>query len=115
MEMERIEFPAGYSFAKLPAEYCPWHLQKDGKAVVATSTYNKEGWYVCYFNDGDEGHMAQFAAAMNAQAARIERLEKALRDARVAMEGWQSYASDYFKDKHDAADDLAAIDEALAE
>jgi hypothetical protein len=39
--------------------------------------------------------------------------EAALTRAKSDMEGWQAYVSDYFKDKHDAADDLAAIDQAL--
>ena len=48
-------------------------------------------------------------------AARVQLLAKALREAREDMEGWQAYASEYFRDKHDAAADLAKIDAALKE
>lgn len=46
--------------------------------------------------------------------ARIAELEECLREARVNMEDWAMYASDYFREKHALADDLAAIDKALA-
>jgi hypothetical protein len=48
-------------------------------------------------------------------AARVQLLAKALRDARESMPSWQSYASDYFKEKHNADKDIAAIDAALKE
>lgn len=46
--------------------------------------------------------------------AEIERLRAALRDARECVETWAGYASEYFRDKHDLAGDLARIDAALA-
>ena len=42
-----------------------------------------------------------------------ERLRKALRDAIEAIEAWGSYASDYFKDKHDFDGDVARARAAL--
>jgi hypothetical protein len=47
--------------------------------------------------------------------ARTKPLVEALERAREDMLGWQSYASDYFKEKHGAAADIEAIDEALAQ
>jgi len=46
--------------------------------------------------------------------AEAERLRAALRDARECVETWAGYASEYFRDKHDLAGDLARIDAALA-
>lgn len=46
-------------------------------------------------------------------AAEIERLRAALKDARVSVEGWADYASDYIKEKWDLKGDLARIDAAL--
>lgn len=40
-------------------------------------------------------------------AAEIERLRAALKDARVSVEGWADYASDYIKEKWDLKGDLA--------
>lgn len=45
--------------------------------------------------------------------AENERLRAALRDARVSVEGWADYASDYIKEKWDLKGDLARIDAAL--
>ena len=45
--------------------------------------------------------------------ARAERLAEALREARDAIEDWAGYASDYFREKHDLAGDLAKIDALL--
>lgn len=45
----------------------------------------------------------------------IERLRAALKDARVSVEGWADYASDYIKEKWDLKGDLARIDSALKE
>jgi predicted nucleic acid-binding Zn-ribbon protein len=45
--------------------------------------------------------------------ARVRALESALRRAREDMEGWAEYASEYFREKHDLAGDLDAIDAAL--
>lgn len=47
--------------------------------------------------------------------AEIERLRAALRAARVAVENWGSYASDFYREKWDLQGDLAHIDAALAE
>ena len=43
-----------------------------------------------------------------------ERLRAALRDARECIEAWAGYASEYFREKHGLAGDLARIDAALA-
>jgi hypothetical protein len=40
-------------------------------------------------------------------------LREALKDARECVEGWASYAGDYFRDKHDLEGDLARIDAVL--
>jgi hypothetical protein len=53
-------------------------------------------------------------ADLAAARAEIGRLTKALRDARDMVQSWSGYASDYFKDKHDLAGDLAELDAALA-
>lgn len=45
--------------------------------------------------------------------ARVEELTAGLIDARESIEAWGAYVSDYFKEKHDFADDLARIDAAL--
>jgi hypothetical protein len=47
-------------------------------------------------------------------SARAIVLEIALRRARNDIEGWGGYASPYFQDKWDLADDLKAIDDVLA-
>jgi hypothetical protein len=47
--------------------------------------------------------------------AQIAAKDAALRDARDSLEAWAGYASDYFKDKHDYAGDLARIDAALTQ
>ena len=49
----------------------------------------------------------------NHAADEIERLRAALKDARVSLEGWADYASDYIKEKWDLKGDLARIDAAL--
>jgi uncharacterized protein YigA (DUF484 family) len=49
----------------------------------------------------------------SAAEARVRVLTEALRRAREDMEGWAEYASEYFREKHDLAGDLAAIDAAL--
>jgi len=46
-------------------------------------------------------------------AAENEKLRAALRDARECVQAWAAYASEYFRDKHDLAGDLARIDAAL--
>lgn len=50
---------------------------------------------------------------MREAADEIERLRAALKDARVSLEGWADYASDYIKEKWDLKGDLARIDAAL--
>jgi len=47
------------------------------------------------------------------QHARILELTACLVEARSNMEDWAAYASDYFRQKHNLAADLAAIDEVL--
>lgn len=44
----------------------------------------------------------------------ITELVAALERAKDDMESWQSYASSYFQEKHDAQADLDAIDAAIA-
>jgi len=44
---------------------------------------------------------------------RADKLEEALREARDAIEDWAGYASDYFREKHDLAGDLAKVDALL--
>lgn len=52
-------------------------------------------------------------AALSSYKEEVERLRRVLAEARDDMQAWQSYASDYFRDKHDADGDLAKIDQAL--
>lgn len=49
----------------------------------------------------------------DALAAENARLREALREARDAIEDWAGYASDYFREKHDLAGDLAKVDALL--
>lgn len=49
-----------------------------------------------------------------ASAARIDRLETALRNAREALEDWGLYISDDMRQRHGFAGDLAEIDAALS-
>jgi hypothetical protein len=46
-------------------------------------------------------------------ATERDTLRAALERAREDMIGWAAYADEYFRDKHDLAGDLAAIDKAL--
>lgn len=48
-----------------------------------------------------------------AAEARVAVLESALADAIECVEAWSAYASDYFKDKHDLAGDLARLRAAI--
>ena len=48
------------------------------------------------------------------QAAEIERLITALKDARESLEDWSLYVDEYFREKHDFDGDIARIDKALA-
>jgi hypothetical protein len=54
---------------------------------------------------------------LRARIAELERerddLRTALVQAREDMIGWAAYADEYFRDKHDLAGDIAAIDAAL--
>ena len=54
----------------------------------------------------DEVHRLDRAAMVKARGA----LDRAKED----MRGWLSYVSEYFKEKHHADDDLAALEMALA-
>lgn len=65
MEMERIELPSGYWIASHSHIYALFTDKYGGDFIVAKGT--------------NIPALKEFAAAMNAQAARIERLEKALR------------------------------------
>lgn len=62
----------------------------------------------------DQG-TTQYCAEAARLAAENERLRTALRDARVSVEGWADYASDYIKEKWDLKGDLERIDAALEE
>jgi hypothetical protein len=63
------------------------------------------------------GCFAPNEAHLRARIAELERerddLRTALVQAREDMIGWAAYADEYFRDKHDLAGDLAAIDKAL--
>ena len=61
-----------------------------------------------------EGRATAWGTAANERAARIATLEKALREAIEMVESWGAYASDYFKDKHNLAGDIAELRAALA-
>lgn len=80
--------------------------------IVADRHWLSGSWVLYYLTDEQA---KACAAAMNAPDARMQILAEALREARDNMIGWQGYASEYFKDKHDTAGDIAAIDAALAE
>jgi chromosome segregation ATPase len=66
--------------------------------------------------DCDRLRASLHAAATRAVEAEAERdrLREALEEAREDVVHWAGYASDYFKEKHDLAGDLARIDAALA-
>ena len=67
-----------------------------------------------YFISQWPGEEPKTHDAVRFQAAdEIERLRAALKDARVSLEGWADYASDYIKEKWDLKGDLARIDAAL--
>ena len=52
---------------------------------------------------------------METAAQEIEKLRAALRLAIDAVEFWAAYATPYFQDKHDLADDLQKLRAALGE
>jgi len=58
---------------------------------------------------------ASFGDAFKRMTSEITRLRAALKAARVAVEDWASYASDFYREKWDLQGDLAHIDAALAE
>ncbi len=66
---------------------------------------------------GNRLHHVHRLWANNEHALRAEneRLRTALRDARECVQAWSGYASEYFREKHDLAGDLARIDAALEE
>lgn len=67
-----------------------------------------------WISGSSEGHEGDNSAPLEA-ATEIERLRAALRAARVAVEDWASYASDFYREKWDLQGDLAHIDAALAQ
>jgi hypothetical protein len=52
-------------------------------------------------------------ARISTLEALTDQLAEALRDAMENMDGWASYASDYFRTKHNLSGDLAEIASAL--
>lgn len=52
----------------------------------------------------------RMVATINAQAQRIADGRNVIKDARYNMESWGEYASKYFREKWDLADDLARLD-----
>ncbi len=67
-------------------------------------------------SDGNPGVCSNcMAGSESASAARIERLEAALRSAREALSDWGMYVSDHMRAKHGFDADMAEIDAALAE
>ena len=61
----------------------------------------------------NERDLVQAQSTIHGMNAEIKRLRAALKDARVSLEGWADYASDYIKEKWDLKGDLARIDAAL--
>ena len=57
----------------------------------------------------------QAELATLAPSPSVEKLVGALERAKSDMEGWAAYVDPFFKQKHDFAADIAAIDEALAQ
>jgi len=68
---------------------------------------------ICGGEDGQGCYKDCPSDEMPRLRAENERLRAALRDARVSVEGWADYASDYIKEKWDLKGDLARIDAAL--
>lgn len=67
--------------------------------------------------DVSEEQRAEHQAACAAEVERLTRerdgLAKALADAIECVESWSAYASDYYREKHDLAGDLARLRAAL--
>lgn len=58
-------------------------------------------------------HREKYAEQMNEVLKENERLQEILKEAREMVEHWAGYASEYFKDKHNLAGDLAKLDAAI--
>ena len=63
--------------------------------------------------DSVKDYLADLLAEVERLQAREKVLADALKNAYVAIEFWGSYASDYFKDKHNLAQDMADARAAL--
>jgi ABC-type transporter Mla subunit MlaD len=60
-----------------------------------------------------EPTVAELRERISTLEALTDQLAEALRDAMENMDGWASYASDYFRTKHNLSGDLAEIASAL--
>lgn len=83
----------------------------DVDTVLAGTEYETENGISETFLEGDA---VENAARVTALLAVLEDVGDALVRAREDMTTWLSYTSGYFIDKHPGADDLQAIDNALA-
>lgn len=59
--------------------------------------------------------VAELRDQLDAARAEVARLREVVADAVECVEAWAAYASDYFKEKHDLAGDIARLRAALAE
>jgi hypothetical protein len=83
--------------------YEEW-LQIEGMPIESQFIKDGERFYLAADVDARE---AQGTAVIQAQRAKLEKLEKALREAIEDIESWAAYASEYFQEKHDLAGCLA--------
>ena len=85
-------------------------LNKTGQEFVLASEYDAL-LARCREQDAKIGKMLGYHVE---DEARIAQLEQALIEAIDMVEWWGAYASDYFKDKHNLAGDIAELRAALA-
>lgn len=85
---------------------------EDFQRNILTEFFNRMGNEICEAVDEVVEHDRKQLAQLQAKLGMaVEGLKRASEN----MEVWQGYASDYFKDKHGAADDLKDIEDLLAE
>lgn len=94
----------------------PWKVftSKD-TGIIEVSPSGKKSSPIIQWQgfDGNDRSYAENLANANLIAAAPDML-KALKEARISIEGWGSFASDHFKEKYDLAGELAMLDSIIA-